>query len=291
MKPQATENQAQKVSPGIREEFRTTFFRPLLPALNGSITTEAALLVPIFLFFCMHIFSLLEISRLQTKISYGMWKAGNELAACAYVLRDEELSLTEEFVLLETLVRADVTRYIGSETLSAPVLKGGALGLSFLSTSFPQNGDVLDLQVRYFASPIPSVFRVGWIPLGSRCYVHSWTGYAPPKEEGTDEEETYVYITPNGEVYHIKEDCTYLKPEVRAVETEAVEDAVNAGGSHYKPCRICRDHEPGDQLYITTYGESYHTTLGCSAINHTILRIPLSQAGERRCCSKCGGGE
>ncbi|MCR5033325.1 MAG: pilus assembly protein [Lachnospiraceae bacterium] len=261
----------------------------MLPGLRGSITTEAALVLPVFLFFCMNLFSLLETSRLQTRITYGMWKAGKELANYGYLLRNEKPSKLEGFVLSESVVRGDVTRYIGQESLKNPVLMGGAYGLSFAACSFPKGGDILDLQVRYFIAPVPGVFGVGMIPMGSRYYGHSWTGYAPPspEEEGNEKEE-YVFITEHGEVYHRTDSCTYLKPKIEGIPLAEAKKAVNADGSHYKPCRYCGSKEVGAEVYITQYGESYHSDLNCSAISHTIYCVPISQAEGRRECSKCG---
>ncbi|MCR4588944.1 MAG: hypothetical protein K5682_11090 [Lachnospiraceae bacterium] len=245
-------------------------------------------MIPIFLFFCMSIFSVLEISRLQTRMTYAMWKAGNELANYAYVLRDEKISKTQGFALSETLVRGDVTRYIGEEGLQSPVLKGGAAGLSFLATSFPKNGDILDLQMRYFVAPVPGFFQVGLLPMGSRFYGHSWTGYAPSEEDAAKGKEEYVFITENGEVYHRSENCTYLKPTIETLPISRVKSATNQDGSHYKPCRYCKGQGYGTEVYVTPYGESYHSDLNCSAISHTIYCVPLSQVADRRACSKCG---
>ena len=49
--------------------------------------------------------------------------------------------------------------------------------------------------------------------------------------------------------------------------------------------------QDGEEVYITIYGDRYHKSRTCSGLKRTIREIMLSQVGNRAPCSKCGGKE
>ena len=53
---------------------------------NGSITVEAALFIPMFLFAFMCIFSLISCVRAQVLIQYSVDQAAKEVAEYSYIL-------------------------------------------------------------------------------------------------------------------------------------------------------------------------------------------------------------
>lgn len=123
-------------------------------------------------------------------------------------------------------------------------------------------------------------FRKGKI-LREKAVCRAWIGFTE-----LDTEETYVYITPEGEVYHLFGDCTHLKLSVRRVSTASVHILKNDYGQTYRKCESCEEAY-GGMVYITSEGECYHSERTCSGLKRTIRQIPLSQVGARSLCIRC----
>ena len=54
------------------------------------MTVEAAILLPVFLFFFLNLLSFLEILRLHGKIEMGLWDVGSDLCLYSYAFTGEE---------------------------------------------------------------------------------------------------------------------------------------------------------------------------------------------------------
>lgn len=121
-----------------------------------------------------------------------------------------------------------------------------------------------------------------------KAVVRAWIGYAG--EEDFGRAETFVYITPEGTVYHKSADCTYLRLSIRSIPAGGLETARNLSGSGYDPCETCVKNEaPAGSVYVTDYGDRYHNRRSCSGLKRTVMMVPLREAAGRRACSKCGG--
>lgn len=135
--------------------------------------------------------------------------------------------------------------------------------------------------------PFSSLFS-GRKPVTRNVVVRAWVGYTGESFQNRAG-ETIVYITPTGSVYHKSRDCTYLRLSIRQVSTQDLSGERNQSGSRYTPCIYCvRRGWSGGTAYITDYGTSYHSSTGCQGLKRTVTAIPLSQAGGRHACSRCG---
>lgn len=121
-----------------------------------------------------------------------------------------------------------------------------------------------------------------------KAVVRAWVGYTGESFQHQAGEEL-VYITPEGTVYHKSRDCTYLRLSVRQIAYANLKDERNQSGGRYSPCEYCiRGDLKGGTVYITSYGGSYHSSAGCQGLKRTVMAVPLSEAGGRPCCSRCG---
>lgn len=122
-----------------------------------------------------------------------------------------------------------------------------------------------------------------------RVVVRAWVGYTGETFQ-KDAGEMLVYITPDGTVYHKNRDCSYLRLSIRQISYSSLRDERNQSGSRYVPCVYCiRRGWVGGTVYITDHGTSYHSSMACRGLKRTIMAVPLSGAGGRKCCSRCGG--
>ena len=150
-------------------------------------------------------------------------------------------------------------------------------------------GDTVFLTENRQVSPIsPTLFTKDFL-VSATYYAHAWTGYKIGVGADSVLEEEYVYITPRGEAYHKDINCSYLKLKINRTTKEALDGIRNADGGKYNKCQYCGRRTYNGVLYVTDYGEHYHTSLGCPGLKRTIETVPISKVGGRRPCVKCGG--
>ena len=276
-----------KISGKKRVSFR-------LPAtFSASMTVEAAFVLPFFLFAFLNIISIIEIYRVQSNMSAAMHMASKEMALYAYEYKavfQGDVGKLESLGLSYGYASNRAGQILGKEYLDASPIKGGFSGIGWYRSSVLEKDDCIDLIAAYTVKPPASIVGFGEFNMYNRTFARAWTGYdnaAAASEREGDEE--LVYITPNGTVYHKSVTCTYLKLSIAAVGKTMVENERNESGAKYYPCEECGSIEK-NTVYITDYGTRYHSSLRCSKLKRTILTVPLSEAGGRGACSRCGRG-
>ncbi len=131
-----------------------------------------------------------------------------------------------------------------------------------------------------------------WInPFEKKDYIiqkavcRGWIGFTQLQDS-----EIYVYVTAEGEVYHLYADCTHLDLSVRRVTKAVATISKNEYGERYSECELCKGPF-GILVYITSEGNRYHSERNCSGLKRTIRQIPLSEVGNRRGCIRCTSRE
>ena len=103
----------------------------------------------------------------------------------------------------------------------------------------------------------------------------------------TGEEET-VYVTETGMVYHRDYHCTYLELSIQMVPASALDGLRNESQESITPAAAACTGKAHGLVYVTDYGEKYHSSLNCSGLKRTVYAVPLSEAVGKGACSKCG---
>ena len=158
-------------------------------------------------------------------------------------------------------------------------------------STFSRKEDEIDLVAAYRISSQMPVFSFGKPQIIQRGFVRAWTGRDFRKElqkEGNEESKEKVFVTAHGTVYHKSLKCTHLRLSVEQTTVTQAEARRNRYGAKYYACSCCKSGV-GAAVYITDTGNRYHARLSCSGLKRTIREIPLSEAGKRKACSKCGG--
>lgn len=134
--------------------------------------------------------------------------------------------------------------------------------------------------------------RLPTIWLHNTVKVHAWTGRSYSEDEAAAIEENHeemVYVTQNGSVYHVNEECTYLDLSIHEVSGRSVSGGTNLYGEHYHACEICsRGQSPGGLVYITDTGNRYHNQGSCSGLKRTVRLVCESEVEGMHVCSRCG---
>lgn len=265
----------------------------ILSRKRGSMTLEAAFVLPFFLFAILNILFAVNIIGTQSRMNAALHQVGNRMAFAGYTYNAAVGNALPDglasVALTEGYARGQVVEYVGKSYLDKSCVKGGAGGISFAGSSVMGAGDIIDLRVSYRVRPFVELMGFDGFLMSQRYYGKAWTGYdASGSVSDLSEDDPMVYITKTGTVYHIDRNCTYLNPKVEAVSAEGVSGRRNASGAKYTPCGSCGVGAHGNQVYITNYGSSYHSQINCPGLNRTIYTVPLSEAGARGRCSKCG---
>ena len=117
--------------------------------------------------------------------------------------------------------------------------------------------------------------------LSASAVCRPWIGFTE-----LESKETYVYVTPEGSVYHLYADCTHLNLSIKKVTFVKAKTTKNEYGEHYKKCEICKGVF-GSRVYITSEGNRYHAQRNCSGLKRTIRTVPFREVENRRCCIRC----
>lgn len=244
--------------------------------LCASITIEASLAVPVFFFAVLTFFYMFEVMAIRTSIRSGMQYAGKTAAEKTYLIS----------VVTPGQLEKDIIEAVGSERLARSVVEGGSSGIHCEGSRMSFKTSILEIKVSYRVKlPVPLADGVS-VPMEEQMRFKGWSGYEKTGFGGEDDET--VYVTENGMVYHRDYHCTYLDLSVRAVAAENVEGLRNESQGKYHACERCMGSRIPASVYITDYGDRYHSTLGCSGLKRTVYAIPLSEAAGKGVCSKCG---
>ncbi len=260
---------------------------------RGSMTLEAAFALPFFLFAVLNILFAVNIIGTQSRINAALHQVGNKLAFAGYAYENAVGERVPEWfsgvAVTEGYARGQIVDYVGKSYLENSCVKGGAGGLSFAGSSVMGADDIIDLKITYRVRPFVELMGFDGFSLSQRYYGRAWTGYdAAGAGSGSVVEDPMVYVTKTGTAYHMNRNCTYLNPKIEAVPAQSVSDRRNESGEKYAVCGSCGKGGGGEQVYITGYGSSYHKRLDCPGLKRTIYTVPLSEAGARGRCSKCG---
>lgn len=281
----------------------------------GSMTVEAAVVLPLFLFFFLNLGSAMEMIRLHSKLQLALWQAGNPLAVYGQVLEeiggedsdgedwgegtDNTAVLMREkqkesiwadaagVALSYVYVKDRVKAYLGEDYLNASPLKDGTDSLHFTESGISESEDCFEIVMTYQVRPLGRLSGFWPFRMANKYYGHFWNGYAVGAEADTQE---YVYVTENGEVYHEDRECTYLMLSVKQVSLWEARDMANQEGEKYRACDVCCDGLTLGQVYITEQGDCYHYRKSCLGLKRTVYKITRAQADVYRGCSRCVGG-
>ena len=267
--------------------------------VNASMTVEAAVVLPLLLFFFINLMSSIEMIRLHGNLQLALWETGYRMTVYNYAYETIKGSVTSEEEDFNTLLegaigivynnvfaRNAVIDYLGEKYLEKSPLTYGSDGLIFLESSIIDK-DYVDLAVTYQVSVPIQILGVPSFRMSNRFYGKAWTGYTiPENEEGKD--KNLVYVTEHGSVYHTTRECSYLKRLVVTVSRVEIDDIKNETGQNYSVCSLCKHTPFGGEVYITTGGFRYHLQKKCTAITRMIFPIEIEFANQYRPCNRCG---
>ena len=274
-------------------------FPSIFLCLGGSMTVEASVVLPLFLFAMVTMtmpFAMMNRQRQVQAVVESVCEDLCQLAYVGYELKEKktEIKLPEEGLDMEF----DVDGLEGAAMMAyAQVQVRRKLNesqirkLSLSQSEFMEDGEMVNLVASYeMALPFP-VLGLSAVPMTSASCRRAWIGKEGGwLEDGAGEEDDeIVYVGKNSTRYHESRTCHYLYNQLTGVSREEVDGLRNADGKKYHPCAVCGGGT-GGQVFIMRSGTSYHGSSSCTAIMAYVKAVKKSEVAHLGGCSYCSGG-
>lgn len=277
--------------------------------VKALLTVEAAVVIPFFVCFMVFILYFFRVLQVQTGVSQALQYAGRRVAAeySGQAKNNVDLEKSEtvksdqiygEECSSGTDARRDGATVLGmirakalfekqlkKQKCPTQYISNGIAGISLMQSDFSGNYVVLKA-IYKMKLPVALPGNIQYrIVQQVKC--RKWIGYVIGQD--MNNEDTWLYYTEHGTVYHASRTCTYLDLSIRATNYKQIGSSRNKNGGKYYKCERCESSAPNcTMVYITDYGDRYHSSLTCSGLKRSIYMIRKSKATEKRMCSKCG---
>lgn len=252
---------------------------------RGTLTVEAALVLPLILFAMISVLQYAHCMETSVRMANALTETGKSIAAASYAVQyTGEKGQTAAGILS--------TAYAQQKVLAKAGDTSGIKNATMLLSSFLQEENLVSLVMTY---QIRSPFGIFQLP--GNCFVQcavvrAWVGRSTEGGTGGGEKQlsqnSCVYVTTTGTVYHEDPECTYLKLSIREVSKNELADLRNNSGEIYHVCELC-GASGSETVYITAEGNRCHSSLACSGLKRTVMQVTREETGHLRACSKCGG--
>lgn len=248
---------------------------------EGAMTLEASLIVPIFLIVLLTLTSVGEIFMVHQQISHGICEAAKRAAVNEYRIQEKKKVGSG---VSELSVRATYLASINRKFIDRSAVFGGSVATAAAFRLVLNSKGECIVSVYYHIRrkvPFLSTYSATFV---QKVRQKSMTGYVP---DGDELKEGFVYITPNGSVYHKTQSCTHLALDISVDEDV---EKYKKKQTRYKECEKCTKYQKGDIfcVYIAKQGDAYHTDLGCSGLKRTVRQVELSTLKGMKPCKRCG---
>lgn len=247
---------------------------------KGTLTVEAALVVPVFLFLMIAVLQYAQ--TMEASVCYGAALAEVGRGQAVQVYTAPDISGTG------TALRQMSTGAIRGKVYAAAGNSRAVKDLRIEDGQSVGDANVLELRMTYRVQNVTGIYLPRITFLQKVC-VRAWTGregiyHADGSTDAKGEGKT-VYVAATGKVYHTDPYCTHLKLSIREVGAQMVGQLRNKSGEKYHACERCHAGSAGS-VYITGEGNRYHGSLACSGLKRTVEEV-LQEDCDLRPCSKC----
>ena len=261
------------------------------------MTVEAAVILPFFMMALLSFLSFIDILAFQNKMTMALRDVGMSMSVYGYVYdyleegaETDLAGIVPNMVLSYAYAGIQVEKFLGEDYIEKT---GRDLGLStihYYNSSVMEEDDVIDLVATFSMTPRFNLLGLPEISMLGRYYGRAWTGYELDGSCVEEQPEENVYITSEGEVYHLSRYCTHIQLTITTCVVEDIQKIKNNAGDSYRPCLLCGNSGNSGKYYITPEGDCFHSELNCQGLKRTVDIVPLSQVNGRTRCSRCGGG-
>lgn len=256
---------------------------PQCICMTGSITVEAAIILPLFACFFSFLLFYFQIMKIEISVQSALEQTGKILAV--YAEKEEYQEISDLTYL--SIAKGMMYSKLREDAVVTQFVKGGVFGISLLDSEFA--GDYILLKADYVMKFPIKLFGSKNFLISQKTRLRKWIGW---HSLNANSEEEIVYVTTHGEVYHLRRSCPYLELSIHKIPARELVFIRNKSGGKYSECEICgmglkKIIYFKQEVYITDYGDKYHFSVACNGLKRTIFQVKLSQVGEMAGCRKC----
>lgn len=279
---------------------------------EGSVTVETVLVLPIFLWAAAGLLMLGNLLMTEAKIQYALSKTADVYAARkamesfrkdssdgrktesgqagGKVAGTGDVSRKVKDMARSMLTTAGLQAIFSSVYEESPVdsscLSGGRAGIVLSASLSGDEKEMVEINAVYCLKiDIPFVGTYSF-PKKAAVTQRIFSGYTEGKGSGDGsgkEGSGVVYVTEHGSVYHTSLSCSHICLRISGGNVERI-----LKEKKYHACDKCIDDEEAPPvLYVTRYGDKYHSSLSCSGLKRTVRTIPKEEAEGMKMCSRC----
>lgn len=242
---------------------------------KGSLTVEAALVLPLFFFAVLTLLNLMEVCRLQGMVNMSLQESAETLGTYGYVLAGEEEGA-------EMVLGTGACMMYAQSQMPEEVREHGSISL--LRSRYEDH--TVKLQADY-KMKIGYLFFRPEVKVTCRASVRAWEGDTDQERQAGNYEEM-VFVTEHGQVYHISSACRHLSVKISAGSKGKISSMRNESGERYHACEKCvGGGAVNDLLYVTSSGNRYHNSSECSGLKRSVRLVKHSEVAGYPVCSTC----
>ena len=241
---------------------------------SASLTTEAALVFPLFFFMVYLLWQLFLLVVFQMTVCREITGTAMQYAHLGYPERRMEEENVDISWLYQPLLWNALPQSDKVENLWLLCL--------------PEEEGRLRVTVWYKFTMEAVFFAKITIPVRQEFCFYPYLGKTDTDlfaQEETQEKDI-VYVTEYGSVYHESRACSSLNVAVRSVAASRIEEERNSFGRAYTLCERCDNREPAEMVYISAGGTKYHLVAACPALKRTVTEKNREEV-ELPACHKC----
>ncbi len=255
---------------------------------KGYITVEASLVVPMFLFFFLAMVEMVMLLMAEAHIHQALAAATDYVAQHCYLeqkilqktsekKKEQRVTTDVETLVDKALLWKQFQDYLGEDFYVDRMISGGKSGIVVTVEQDKENQKVIQSFARYKAEAHLPLLGTYSINLSNQIKQKSFVGFS---EEELYLEDSYVFVTPNREAYHLRRDCTHLMLKVKNVSASQK--------GRYNTCYYCGESQTETGIYIAENGQVYHSKRDCIGLKRTVRRVKRSSVEGLGACSRCG---
>lgn len=268
---------------------------------HGSITLEATLVLPVFVFCIITLMYFFQIMLIQQRVSQGLWETAKEASRYACVYKgvtggkegESSSKTTAKKWVSGALTALNMSKYLPEEILDNSCIQGGKYGIVYQS-SIMQKDENISLAALY---QVKFPVMTDLLPTLSFTQQVKSRGFVGTDKIGLtkkemEDEDIYVYMTKTGTVYHTSLFCTHINLGIQSVSYAKSQEMRNKSGGKYKSCKKCAKSTSvsgQSTVYISDTGDRYHTDLECSGLTRDVRKVKLSELNGVAACQRCQG--
>lgn len=279
-------------------EKRVLPFISLKRKASASITVEAAVCLPLFVFFSLALLMPMEWLNRQRQIQTAMESLGESWSQYLYAWEERENQENggnqEEQGYKEEQEYKALVSDMAVGLLLKEKLSRYAENVSVKRAEVPDESGHIYIEAE-FREKIPLFATPGsGVSMKAAVKRRSWIGLnGKLKEKGTgaeneEHENIIVYVGASMGRYHWYRDCHYLSNQYEAVPSEQIINRRNCFGSKYTACARCaKSTDLTETVYVTEGGAHYHLDKSCTAMVSYVRSLPLDEVRHLGACSYC----